>query len=370
MSSSKLRLAILNCSGEEVAVVEAQMLWQLPDLLEALPQQSLFMEQRLLLGQEELQDGRSLGDLGVVDGTTLTRVLARRRCVLVTTENVAQLCCARSGRCLQTFQGHVNTVFSACLSPDEEQAMVLTASKDCSCKLWSTTSGRCIKSFEHPQGVRSAVFSPDAKEVLMGCGNATAALGNVAGRKDKDLRTFIGHECDVLSAVFSPSGQQILTAADEAARLWSVATRECLFALEGHQAKVKCAVFSPDGDFILTGSADFTAKLWSAGSGDLLRTLDGHRSSVSSVSFSPDGSRLLTASFRSGGSAKLWCSTSGACLQTLQPEGCLSSAAFSSDGKEIITAAISGGAHLWCADTGACTRIPYSGFPLSAILSF
>jgi len=55
-------------------------------------------------------------------------------------------------------------------------------------------------------------------------------------------------------------------------------------------------VFSPDGQRIVTASDDATARVWDASSGQLRATLRGHTSAVSSAVFSPDGQRIVTAS--------------------------------------------------------------------------
>ena len=88
--------------------------------------------------------------------------------------------------------------------------------------------------------------------------------------------------------VRAPDGGLLLTASwDRTAKLWSADAGECLRTLVGHQGIVFSAVFSPDGGFVLTASVDRTAKLWSAESGECLRTLEGHSAGVWSAAFSP-----------------------------------------------------------------------------------
>ena len=80
-----------------------------------------------------------------------------------------------------------------------------------------------------------------------------------------------GHTDVVVSAVFSPDGQTILTASeDQTARLWD-ASGVPLATLTGHTDWVYSAVFSPDGQTILTASADQTARQYLVRSEDLRR---------------------------------------------------------------------------------------------------
>ena len=71
-----------------------------------------------------------------------------------------------------------------------------------------------------------------------------------------------GHDDDITSAVFSPSGNHILTASrDNTARLWGLTGKElAMLRHEGRLSWVWSAVFSPSGDRILTASRDATAR--------------------------------------------------------------------------------------------------------------
>ncbi|HEY1802950.1 MAG TPA: hypothetical protein VGG45_00585, partial [Terracidiphilus sp.] len=47
---------------------------------------------------------------------------------------------------------------------------------------------------------------------------------------------------------------------------------------------------------IVTASVDKTARIWNAATGQLIAILHGHESAVFSAAFSPDGKRIITAS--------------------------------------------------------------------------
>ncbi len=90
--------------------------------------------------------------------------------------------------------------------------------------------------------------------------------------------------------------------ADEAAKLWSAASGECLRADGGHEDCVPSAAFAPDGQQVLTASMDEAAKLWPAASKGAC-ALSRAAKIVTSAAFAPDGQQVLTASM--DGIAKL-----------------------------------------------------------------
>src|SRR5262249_33137262 len=74
--------------------------------------------------------------------------------------------------------------------------------------------------------------------------------------------------------------------------------------------------------------------------------LKGHENSVTSAAFSPDGKRIVTAS--ADRTARLWDADGRPNGEPLR--GFVSSAAFSPDGKRIVTASADRTARLWDAD--------------------
>ena len=89
-------------------------------------------------------------------------------------------------------------------------------------------------------------------------------------------------------------------------------------------------------------------------------TLKGHGATVNDAAFSPDGKRIVTAS--DDGTAEVWDAASGDQLQMLKGHGgAVSRAAFSPDGKRIVTASEDKTARLWDAETGKPIGEPLTG---------
>ncbi|MEG3919575.1 CHAT domain-containing protein [Microcoleus sp. T3_A4] len=251
------------------------------------------------------------------------------------------------GNLLKEFQGHKELVYSAEFSPDGRQ--ILTASRD-TARLWDL-QGNLLAEFQghevYSWGVQG--FSPDGRQILTSSRDGTAQIWDTKGNLLAKLR---GHESAV-SAVFSPDGRQILTFGwDQVPRLWDmsasiaaeseqIVARETLLEnvsennaqlaiFRGHESLVSSAVFSPDGQQLLTASRDETARLWDL-KGNLLAEFKGHEEGVYRARFSPDGSKILTTN---GENIRLW-DNKGNLLSVLQG-GSHINAEFSPDGSKIL----------------------------------
>ena len=92
-------------------------------------------------------------------------------------------------------------------------------------------------------------------------------------------------------------------------------------------------------------------RVWDADSGKTLATLQGHTAAVFSAAFSPDGKRIVTASYDN--TARVWDADSGKTLASLQGHTAgVITAAFSPDGKRVVTASCDTTARVWDADSG------------------
>jgi len=141
--------------------------------------------------------------------------------------------------------------------------------------------------------------------------------------------------------------------------------------LRGHRDAVCAATFSPDKMLLATASADGTARIWHTGRGECLQELRGHEGDVRCVAFSLDPiGELKIATGARDGVAILWNAKTGERLATMLGHGsCVLSIAFSPVGSTaprcggvfVATGSADTTAKLWAlrppgADKAACEK--------------
>lgn len=273
---------------------------------------------------------------------------------------------------------HTDKVEAVSLSPDGSH--FLTRSTDNTIRLWGPGIALLLDS--HQGKVNTTTFSPDGSKILSSSSDSTAKLWDIKGNL---LVDFDGHTGKVWSASFSPDGNYILTcSSDHSAKIWKL--DGSLYAdLNQHKNDVIFGGFSPDGKRVLTTSA-LDIYLWSSHDGSLLRKLNEDNTKarwIHSGAFSPDGSKIVTVgeydfvrifdqsgepikdiygmmplsvSFSQDGEQLLIASAGvierfdleGNIIGTIDSDNeIFNSAAFSSDGSQILTASDDRRAKLW-----------------------
>ena len=114
---------------------------------------------------------------------------------------------------------------------------------------------------------------------------------------------------------YSPDGKRLAACDGNQLKVYDPASGELLRTLSGHEQDVISVTFSTDGKYIATGSSDTTVRIWDARSGNLLHTLEGHSAEVGGLAFSPEGTLLLSSS--EDGTLIIWNVETGELLRSV-----------------------------------------------------
>ncbi len=248
---------------------------------------------------------------------------------------------------------HGQEVSSAAFSPDGRR--VVTASKDGTARIWDVSTGHAIgKPMRHQGEVVTAEWSPDGRSIATGSKDHTVRLWDA--RTGLPAGPPLRQGGEVTTAQWSPTGGCLLTvAADGTARFWD--TRSGSPRSQGQlREKVGWAGWSPDGRHVATFLSE-SARIWDAATGEPSSLPMRHGDRVHSAAFSPDGRLLVTAS--SDETARVWDAVTGLPVgEPMRHAGAVLSAAWSPGSRLIATAGSDRKVRLWEARSGRPVGIP------------
>jgi WD40 repeat protein len=251
---------------------------------------------------------------------------------------------AATGLEVRTFAGHTAAVNAVVFSPDGKY-LLSAGGKDGTVRYWDVATGRELAVLRGHRGeVTSVAFLPDGRKAVSGSFDRTVRVWDLV--RGSELQSLPAGEVSVFSVAISPDGRQLL-AGSRNMSLWDIAGGKEILKLDGKVNWVREVAMNPRGDYVLSGNFDGTIHLWDSLTGRQIKTFAGTKGIVSSLAFSPDGKRMLDC--RVDGPLALRDVESGSVLFSLAGQG---AAAFSRDGKWILSGASGNRLHLWDAATG------------------
>jgi WD40 repeat protein len=239
---------------------------------------------------------------------------------------------------------------SMALSPDGSVLALALGVRDGIVRVWEPGTGRFRGDLRgHHDEVLRVVWSQDGKSLLTASRDETACLWSSTGSL---LRTFRGHLGDVEDVAFSPDGQKVLSSSDDqSAILWNVDGGQPCDMLTDTPVDgwVSGLAFTPDGSQLIgTGSCDgagdsYEAYLtaWNLADGNRPAPLQTSSRSGVALAFSPDGRQMAVGESSAPDSkvksrVRIWSLDPARVLATVPKlVGSVYSVAYSNDGRSM-----------------------------------
>lgn len=241
-------------------------------------------------------------------------------------------------------------VNAVAFSPDGRYALSGHGENDRTLKLWDLSIGKQVRMFQgHERGVSAATFSPDGRYALSGSHmEGKMKLWDVSS--GKEVKTFEG-EFSGNAAAFSPDGRYAVGGSGYAdLTIWNVNQGGAFKTIPMKGARSNSARFSPDGMFILDRTS-----VWAVENGAKMLEFIGHDHDVMDAAFSPDGRYVVTASLDN--TLKLWSAYTGRQIKSFTGHGTeVYCVAFSPDSKHIISGSHDNTLKLWYVESGKEVR--------------
>ncbi|HEY2593338.1 MAG TPA: AAA family ATPase, partial [Chloroflexota bacterium] len=191
----------------------------------------------------------------------------------------------------------------------------------------------------------SVACSADGAYVAGGATNGEVRLWRVADRMP--LFAVQAHNGAIWRVALSEDGHVLATAGqDGVVRLFDVPTGRDLVALQVHPDGVRSMALSRDGRVVVAGDWDVAVRVWHAPFNSPPAVLDGHTRRVNSIALSRDA--RLAVSTGDDGSVRVWDLPTASLLRTLvAAEGEMTAVSISADGRVVAAAGVDDIVRLW-----------------------
>ena len=128
---------------------------------------------------------------------------------------------------------------------------------------------------KHDSWVRGIAFSKDGQTMITSGFDDTLIWWPTAADKPEPARVVKAHEGWIRTISVSPDGTLLASAGnDRIVKLWSLADGSSVRHMEGHERDVYSTFFHPSGEWLLSGDLKGKVHQWEVATGKLLRTFD------------------------------------------------------------------------------------------------
>jgi WD40 repeat protein len=196
-----------------------------------------------------------------------------------------------TGKAIQKWTGHTDFVLSVCWSMDGNR--IGSRSYDGTARVWGVKSGETILEIKTGhKSVYAVIYLPDNKQIATGGFDEHAV--KIWDTRTGELIITLKHDLVVCSLAWTWDGQKLLSASYGPIRIFDTATWKQIATLEGHKGWVNAISLSRNNRLLASTSDDKTARIWNVNTNIIVGLQHGDK--VECAAFSADGKVLVTGS--------------------------------------------------------------------------
>lgn len=200
----------------------------------------------------------------------------------------------------------------------------------------------------HTGWVRGTVHPPGGRRIITCSSDGSLRLWDLeSGAQIGDDWRDEGDDGDdgdqVFAIALSPVGDVVASGSyDGTVRLWDIETGKVITKWKGHTKRVRSVCWSSDGEQVVSGYHHGAVTVWDVKTGkSVLGPFETGHEHVLAVICSPDTTKIATGGFNEH-AIKIWDTKTGELLSTIKHDSHVSSLAWTSNGKKLISGSQNG----------------------------
>ncbi len=191
------------------------------------------------------------------------------------------------------YKDHEGSVFSVSIADDNER--VITTSKDGTMKLWETSFGKTIRTYQNKKSEMLCGVFYKKNELLTGLADGNVKRWNI--NSGNTIQLFSAHNSEVTAIAISPDKKYFATgSSDKTVKIFNANDIDKVRVMEGKSTPINVLQFSKKGDLLFAVGEDKFIRIWDVASGTKKGMIKAHKNFITDIELLNDENQIVTCS--------------------------------------------------------------------------